>query len=68
MVDVATPAEPLTRTIAWRVPTSEYVGFIPLLETFPERSWAKAFRWLFDDPRVKAVIDERIAGSMTSAR
>jgi len=61
--EVVASREPMTKTVAFRLSTSEYTRVMVLVECFPDKSWGAAMRWLLDDDRVKAVMAERIASS-----
>lgn len=58
--EVVASREPMTKTVAFRLSTSEYTRVMALVECFPDKSWGAAMRWLLDDDRVKAVMAERI--------
>jgi len=59
--EVVANGETLSRTIAFRLPASLYADLADLVETFPERSWAAAMRWLVSDSSVNEIISARIA-------
>lgn len=63
-----TSKEPANRTIAFRCQPSVYARLIPFVESFEEREWGTALRWLLDDETVKAVISERIRSQARPAR
>lgn len=67
-VSFESTGEILDKTIGWRVPASEYAGYLPFLEAFPERNWATAMRWLMARPAVKAEIAARIEASARPRR
>jgi len=50
----------LSKTIAFRLSAGHYADIRPFLESFPQRSWAAAMRWLLSDERVRAVMAERV--------
>ena len=58
--EVVASKEPMTKTVAFRLPPSEYGTMMTLVETFPERSWGAALRWLISDDQVRSVIAQRI--------
>lgn len=58
--EVVASREPMTKTVAFRLSTSEYARVMSLVECFPDKSWGAAMRWLLDDDRVKAVMADRI--------
>ena len=62
--EVIASKEPMTKTVAFRLTTSEYSRIMALVECFPDKSWGAAMRWLLDDDTVKTVINERIAQSI----
>lgn len=59
--------EPMSKTVAFRLPASTYNEVLGLVECFPDKGWGSAMRWLLDDDRVKAVISEHI-GAATKRR
>lgn len=59
--EVIASREPMTKTVAFRLSTSEYSRIMALVECFPDKSWGAAMRWLLEDDRVKTVMAERIA-------
>jgi len=59
--EVVASREPMTKTVAFRLSTSEYSRIMALVECFPDKSWGAAMRWLLDDDRVKAIMAERIS-------
>lgn len=54
----------LVKPIGWRVSVPEFNALLPFIETFPNRAWSEAFRWLFAQPAVKALIAERVQGAL----
>lgn len=61
--EVVLNKEPMSKTVAFRLPASTYSDVLGLVECFPDKGWGSAMRWLLDDDRVKAVISEKIAGA-----
>lgn len=53
--------EPLSKTIAFRTTSTAYVGMLAWRESFADRTWASAFRWLFAQPEVTEAITRRMA-------
>jgi len=52
-------ARHLTHNVSFRVPASEMGRLQALRATFPEQQWGVAMRWLFDQPEVEALIEQR---------
>jgi hypothetical protein len=61
---VITNKEPMSKTVAFRLPASTYSEMLALVEAFPDRSWGSAMRWLLGDDRVLEVIRGRVAASV----
>ena len=66
--EIVKNAEPMTRTVAFRVTASTYSEALALVESFPDRSWGTALRWLLDDGTVRGVIADRIGRSTKRAQ
>lgn len=66
--EVVGSKESMVRTVAFRTTPSTYAAMLPFIETFPERTWGAAIRWLLEDQRVRTVIAERIGGATKTAR
>ena len=60
--EVVSNGETFKRTVAFRLPASMYADLEDLINTFPERSWGAAMRWLVTDPTVQEVIKTRVCG------
>ncbi len=60
--------EPMTSTIAVRLPASTHAMLLPFVETFPERTLSVALRWLLDDPAVRSTIAGRVERNTTKAK
>lgn len=56
----ADPKERLSSTISFRVTSAEYSAWRIFVETFPERTFAVAMRWLRAQPTVADLIRGRI--------
>jgi len=56
-----------THTVSFRLTTAQAVQLAALKETFSDKSWGEAFRWLLTQPIVKNLIDTRIATSTIEA-
>lgn len=52
--------EPMSKTVAFRLPASTYAEMIAYVEATPEKTWGSAMRQLLHDDRVRAVIAEYI--------
>lgn len=65
--EVVNSKEPMSKTVAFRMTPSNYTIMLNLMETFPERSWGAAFRWLLNHDTVTDVIANRISSSFTLA-
>lgn len=57
---VVKTGEPMTNTIAFRLPSSTYATLLPFVDSFPERTLSAALRWLLDDGTVREVMAARI--------
>lgn len=57
--EVVRSAEKMSKTVAFRVPTSTYAEMVALVGTFG--GWGEALRWLLGHPDVRRVIAERLA-------
>ena len=57
---VVPTGERLTRTVAFRVPPSEYMGLLPFFEAFPGSRGSVALRWLINQPEVQAIMRTRV--------
>lgn len=56
------------RTVAFRVTAGQFATEIqPFVESFPERQFATAFRWLLEQPAVRDVMQSRV-GAVTTRR
>lgn len=55
-------ARHLTHNVSFRVPASEIGKLQALRATFPDQQWGVAMRWLFDQPEVEALIQQRAGG------
>ena len=55
-------ARHLTHNVSFRVPASEMGKLQALRATFPDQQWGVAMRWLFDQPEVEALIEQRAGG------
>jgi len=53
-----------THTVSFRLTTAQAVQLAALKETFSDKSWGEAFRWLLTQPIVKNLIDSRVTTSM----
>lgn len=47
-------------TVAFRLNDEQSILADALRTTFPENSWSVSFRWLLDQPAVRAVIAARV--------
>lgn len=57
----------LSQTITFRTTTADKNRLLPLVETFPERTWSAAFKWLVGHPGVQEIIKAKVDGALTSA-
>lgn len=57
----------LSKSITFRTVTAEFNRLLPFVETFPERSWSHAFRWLLDQDEVRDVITSRVRAALHEA-
>ena len=53
----------MTHHVSFRTSAQNHLNLMALKATFPDMTWGEAFRWLLDEPDVKAVIDKRLAGA-----
>jgi hypothetical protein len=58
----------LSKTIAFRLPAAEYASLLPFLESFPQRQWGVAMRWLFEQPEVKDAMQARMKAATRPRR
>ena len=66
--EIVANREPMSKTVAFRLPTSTYGQMMGLVECFPDKGWGSAMRWLLDDDTVRAVIAKKIAASTKPRR
>jgi hypothetical protein len=50
----------LTHVISFRTTASSHRKLHRVRSTFPDGQWGEFFRWLFDQPEVQDVIDQRL--------
>lgn len=50
-----------THTVSFRVTTTQALQLTALKETFTDKSWGEAFRWLLAQPIVNDLIASRVA-------
>lgn len=65
--EVVQSSEPLSKTVSFRVSTSEYVAMLPFFEAFPDARQTTAIRWLLAHPEVRLVMAQRVADSRIPA-
>lgn len=54
------------QTVAFRVTATEFVQVIqPFVESFPQRQFSVAMRWLLDQPEVKELIERRVRSALS---
>ncbi len=61
-------SEPLSKTVAWRIPMSEHSELLTFVESFPERTLAAAMRWLMRQPEVRTLMREKVRAAARPAR
>lgn len=66
--EIVANREPMSKTVAFRLPTSTYGQMMALVQCFPDKGWGSAMRWLLDDDTVRAVIAKKIAASTKPRR
>lgn len=59
------PDGQLTQHVTFRVTPEEGEHLLAFRDTFAPAQWATAFRWLINEPRVRAVMRERIEASLS---
>lgn len=59
---------PSVRTISFRVESSTYAKLLPFIESFEEREWGVAMRWLLEQEAVKTVISDQVRSAARPAR
>lgn len=52
------------RTWGARLTDSEWIAFLPFIDTFYAASPSAALRWLLEQEEVRAVIDKRVAEAL----
>lgn len=57
-----------THTVSFRITTTQALQLATLKETFSDKSWGEAFRWLLNQPIVKDLIETRVAASTIEAQ
>ena len=60
-------ARHLTHNVSFRVPASEIGKLQALRATFPDQQWGVAMRWLFEQPEVQSLIEQRAGASGPSS-
>jgi hypothetical protein len=58
----------MSKTVAFRLPASDYTRMMTFIESFPEKTWAVGIRWLLADERVRQVMADRVAERTRRAR
>ena len=66
--EVVANGETMTRTVAFRLPASLYADVAELVETFPQRTFAAALRWMLADEEIRRIIKSRIDARTTQAK
>lgn len=57
-----------THTVSFRLTTAQAVQLAALKETFTDKSWGEAFRWLLTQPIVTSLVESRITASTIEAK
>lgn len=63
--DLVSEKELLSRTVAFRLPMSDYASLQVFIESFPERTVAVALRWLLRHPDVMTLMLEHVHAQET---
>jgi hypothetical protein len=66
--EVVANHEPMSKTVAFRLPASTYNDVLAFVESFPDKGWGSAMRWLLSEPDVRAKIATKIAESTRRRR
>lgn len=60
-------SEPLHHTVAFRLTASDRARLEAFVESFPDKTYGEAFRWLLSEPTVTAVMARHIEESLVPA-